>query len=221
MIQGPAVAKGAHARSMTLRAIVLCACTAVSSDGFAQPSEPAAAQPAEPLARPQLSLVRAYTTFGVAVGGMSEGGEENGRIMLLHGSLGIQYGHPMGANYRLGASLDAFSAYDQSVAAGIEAQIDRPVSQQWRLGGRGSLGFSFNQERVMWIAGARARHQHLSVGLDVLGFGPSGNGSRGHTVGMMGSLGVEGRAAKYTLAVGAIGGLILGGLALVALSGTH
>jgi hypothetical protein len=194
---------------MSLRVIVLCACTAVSSVGFAQPRDT------------MPSLVRAYTSFGLALGGMSEGGEEQGQIKLVHGALGAELGHPRATNYRLGASLDAFSAYDQSVAAGIEAQVDRLVSDEWRLGGRASLGFSFNQERVMWVAGARARHKYFSAGVDLLGFGPNSNGSRGHTVGMMGSLGLEGRAAKYTFAVGAIGGLIIGGLALVALSGTH
>jgi hypothetical protein len=214
---------------------------ATVSSAVAQPSEPAppsppmpidtnlparvvfegAPNPAVTVATPPVipSTLRMYASFAVAIGGMSEGGESGGQITLAHGSLGAELGRSDALNVRIGASIDAFSAYDQSAAPGFEAQLDHPVGAGWRVGARVSLGFSVNQGRVMWTAGLRARHSLLSFGFDAVGFGPSG--SSGHAAGLMGGVGLEGTAGKHGLVLGAVAGLIVGGILLAAMAGTH
>jgi hypothetical protein len=166
------------------------------------------------------AITRWYATIGLSLGGATEPNPNEGGILLVHGALGLERGHQDGVVFRVGPSIGILSAYTDSFAAGLESQVDYPVIAGWRLGGRGSLSIA-RQKRAMWIAGVRARHRVVSLGVDVIGFGPNAGGTRGHAVGMMGTLGLEGRAGKYGLGLGLAGGAIIMGLTVLALAGTH
>jgi hypothetical protein len=170
------------------------------------------------------ATTRMYAFVGVGLGGMvsdvSVGGIDRSEVSVLRASLGAQRGDAAGVNYRLGGTFDMFFDYGSSIALGIEGQIDHPVIAGLRVGGRASVGLS-SKKRPLWTIGMRVRHRVVSCGVDVLGFGAKLDQSPDHAVGVIGVLGLDGRAGKYGIAIGAGLGIIVAGLSLAALQGTH
>ncbi|MBL9017883.1 MAG: hypothetical protein JNL83_27095 [Myxococcales bacterium] len=129
-------------------------------------------------------------------------------LLLSRFAVGLEIGAPECVSTRLGAtgSLQG-EAWDG--APGIEVQVEYPLSPQWKIGGRVGAEYFLLRGRPVATGGVRLRTKTVSLGLDAALLG---NGrDRKTSPGFVASVGLEGRAARYTVVITA-GALLLAGI---------
>ncbi|MDQ3299751.1 MAG: hypothetical protein M3619_24495 [Myxococcota bacterium] len=148
------------------------------------------------------------------------GGPDGATLKDLRWSFGFKVMHADSWALRIGPVVDVFVGDSHGAALGVAGQLDWSLGRGWWIGTRGSLakgdgnGSVATGDGLVMMAGLRARDAAFSLGVDAVRIANDDAAGNGFLVG----IGLDGRPGKYGVAASAVGALLVGVVAVLAMS---